>query len=154
MTSLKRIFVLMGLFTAAIASHAEAGTVDFSFSGLKTSVRYFLEKNPNTPKSAAGMADLCASVRHAIISVLIEKTVRAVETSGLEHVAISGGVSANKALRTGLQELCQTKGWNLHLPATELSTDNAAMIAFAALHRLKAGEQSPVSREIEPQWGV
>jgi len=70
------------------------------------------------------------------------------------HVAVSGGVSANKALRTGLQELCRTKGWTLHLPAPELSTDNAAMIAFAAIHHLKAGESSPIGLEISPQWGV
>jgi len=70
------------------------------------------------------------------------------------HVAVSGGVSANKALRTGLQELCRTKGWTLHLPAPELSTDNAAMIAFAAIHHLKVGESSPIGLEISPQWGV
>jgi N6-L-threonylcarbamoyladenine synthase len=132
----------------------EKGNLDFSFSGLKTSVRYFLEKNPDLMKSQEGMADLCASVRHAIVEVLIQKTCRAVEASGLTEVAISGGVSANKALRSGLQQLCRSKGWKLHLPAPELSTDNAAMMAFAAIHHLKSGESSPLSLEIEPQWGM
>jgi len=149
-------------FPKALMERGERENLDFSFSGLKTSVRYFLEKNPLVATSPEGMADLCASIRHAIVDVLIQKTARAVEASGLNHqepdgsvhVAVSGGVSANKALRTGLQELCRTKGWTLHLPAPELSTDNAAMIAFAAIHHLKVGESSPIGLEISPQWGV
>ena len=141
-------------FPKALLERGERENLDFSFSGLKTSVRYFLEKNPDIAKSPEGMADLCASIRHAIVDVLIQKTARAVERSGLDEVAISGGVSANRALRSGLQELCQSKGWRLHLPAPELSTDNAAMMAFAAIHHLKAGESSPVGKEIEPQWSV
>ena len=141
-------------FPKALMERGERETLDFSFSGLKTSIRYFIEKNPTMSKSPAGMADLCASVRHAIVDVLIQKTTRALEDSGLNEVAISGGVSANKALRSGLQELSKTKGWKLHLPAPELSTDNAAMMAFAAVHHLKAGESSPIGLEIEPQWRV
>ena len=132
----------------------EKGNLDFSFSGLKTSVRYFLEKNPNLAASPKGMSDLCASVRHAIVGVLLEKTSRAVEALGLSRVAVSGGVAANNALREGLGELCRTKGWELYLPAPELSTDNAAMMAFAAVHHLIAGEQSPIWTEISPQWHV
>jgi N6-L-threonylcarbamoyladenine synthase len=132
----------------------ESGNLDFSFSGLKTSVRYFLEKNPDLPKSEQGMADLCASVRHAIVGVLLEKTTRAVESKGLTEVAVSGGVAANMALRQGLHDLCMAKGWKLHLPSSELATDNAAMMAFAALHHLSAGESSSVSHEITPQWQV
>ena len=141
-------------FPRALMERGERETLDFSFSGLKTSVRYFLQKNPELTKSLEGMSDLCASVRHAIVDVLIQKTARALKASGLNEIAISGGVSANKALRSGLQELCRTKGWKLHLPAPELSTDNAAMMAFAAIHHLKAGESSPIGLEIEPQWGV
>jgi N6-L-threonylcarbamoyladenine synthase len=141
-------------FPKALLERGEKENLDFSFSGLKTSVRYFLEKNPDITKTPEGMSDLCASVRHAIVDVLIQKTARAVEASGLQDVAISGGVSANRALRSGLQELCQAKGWKLHLPSPELSTDNAAMIAFAAIHHFQAGESSLISKEIEPQWGV
>lgn len=132
----------------------ERGNLDFSFSGLKTSVRYYLEKYPELPKSPQGMADLCASVRHAIVGVLLRKTERAVEESGLARIAVSGGVAANRALRSGLAALAQARGWELHLPVPELSTDNAAMMAFAAVHHLRAGEGSPVTREISPQWAV
>ena len=132
----------------------ESGNLDFSFSGLKTSVRYFLEKNPLLPTSPAGMADLCASVRHAIVGVLLKKTARAVEISELDRVAVSGGVAANSALREGLQKLCASKGWELHLPSPELATDNAAMMAFAAMHHLRTGKHSSVGLEISPQWQV
>lgn len=132
----------------------ERESLDFSFSGLKTSVRYFLEKHPDLPKSEQGMADLCASVRHAIVGVLLRKTELAMEKTGVSCVALSGGVAANRALREGITDLCRAKGWELHLPAPELATDNAAMMAFAAMHHLKAGETSPVSHEITPQWQV
>jgi N6-L-threonylcarbamoyladenine synthase len=140
----------------------ERENLDFSFSGLKTSVRYFLEKHPDLSQSPEGMADLCASVRAAIVDVLLQKTSRAVEFSGLQHdascgsvqIAVSGGVAANRALRAGLQQLCQSRGWRLHLPAPELATDNAAMMAFAAVHHLIAGESSRVGLEINPQWKI
>jgi N6-L-threonylcarbamoyladenine synthase len=132
----------------------DRGNLDFSFSGLKTSVRYFLEKNAGLANSERGMADLCASIQAAIIGVLLLKTERAVESSGLKRVALSGGVAANSALREGMRRLCDAKGWELHLPAPDLATDNAAMMAFAAVHRLRAGAVSPVSREISPQWQV
>ena len=132
----------------------EGGNLDFSFSGLKTAVRYFLEKHPSLPGSPEGMADLCASVRHAIVDVLLKKTARAVESSQLTQVSVSGGVAANRALRKGVRELCAAKGWELHLPAPELATDNAAMMAFAAMHHLHAGEESPIIREIAPQWQI
>jgi len=124
---------LPAIFPKALLERGEKENLNFSFSGLKTSVRYFLEKHPDIAKSPEGMADLCASVRHAIVDVLIQKTARAVESSGLHDVAVSGGVSANRALRSGLQELCQAKGWRLHLPAPELSTDNATMIGQKVL---------------------
>jgi N6-L-threonylcarbamoyladenine synthase len=132
----------------------EPGNLDFSFSGLKTSVRYFLEKNHVLTESSEGMADLCASIRHAIVGVLLKKTTRAVEASGLSNVAVSGGVAANRALREGLQTLCGSKGWELHLPAPELATDNAAMMAFAAAHHLRGGKSSPLTLEIDPRWKV
>jgi N6-L-threonylcarbamoyladenine synthase len=132
----------------------EQGNLDFSFSGLKTSVRYFLEKHPDLPNSERGMADLCASIRAAIVGVLLLKTERAVEASGLKRVALSGGVAANCALRDGMFDLCQTKGWELHLPSPGLATDNAAMMAFAAMHHLRAGAFSTIAHEISPQWQV
>jgi N6-L-threonylcarbamoyladenine synthase len=132
----------------------EKGNFDFSFSGLKTSVRYFLEKHPEIQRSTQGLADLCASIRGAIVGVLILKAGRAVEESGLRRLAVSGGVSANWALRRELEDLCAPRGWDLHLPSPELSTDNAAMMAFAAVHRLAAGEQSSLGLEVVPRWDV
>ena len=132
----------------------ERDNLDFSFSGLKTSVRYFLEKHPEHPRSSQGMADLCASVRSAIVGVLLRKTERAVEGSSLRRVSLSGGVAANRALREGMSALCAKKGWELYLPAPGLATDNAAMMAFAAMHHLAAGESSSVNHEISPQWQV
>jgi N6-L-threonylcarbamoyladenine synthase len=133
---------------------SERGSLDFSFSGLKTSVRYFVEKNPGLILSERGMSDLCASIRKAIVGVLLEKTESAMESSGLHELAVSGGVAANSSLRDGLRHLCHLKGWQLHLPAPELATDNAAMIAFAAFHHLLGGKQSSVGEEISPQWQV
>jgi N6-L-threonylcarbamoyladenine synthase len=132
----------------------EQGNLDFSFSGLKTSVRYFVEKNPDLHKSEQGMADLCASIRAAIVGVLLLKTERAVDDSGLKRVALSGGVAANRALREGMTALCTAKGWELHLPAPGLATDNAAMMAFAAMHHLRSGARSTIAHEITPQWQV
>lgn len=132
----------------------ERNSLDFSFSGLKTSVRYYLEKHPFLVGSPGGIADLCASVRQAIVGVLLRKTERAVVESGMERIAVSGGVAANSALRKGLSELCRARGWELHLPPRELTADNAAMIAFAAFHRLAGNEQSALDREISPQWQV
>ena len=132
----------------------ERENLDFSFSGLKTSVRYFLEKHPGLTASEQGLADLCASVRKAITGVLIEKAARAMRLTGVSALAISGGVAANSALRSGLQALCARNGWTLHLPAPDLATDNAAMIAVAAFHRLSRNESSGIDREISPQWQV
>jgi len=132
----------------------EKGNLDFSFSGLKTAVRYFLEKNPESARSSQGMADLCASIRAAIADVLVLKAERAVEESGWNLLSVSGGVSANRALRRGLEALCAGKGWTLRLPPDGLSSDNAAMMAFAAVHRLQGGGCSDVQEEILPRWGV
>ncbi|MBX9576859.1 MAG: tRNA (adenosine(37)-N6)-threonylcarbamoyltransferase complex transferase subunit TsaD [Chthoniobacterales bacterium] len=133
----------------------EKGNLNFSFSGLKTSIRYFLEKeNFSEEELKKVLPDLCASVQEAIVGVLVEKTRRAAEQEQLDIIGVSGGVACNSALRAQLQELCQKKGWQLYFPPVSLATDNAAMIAFAAMHHLQAGEQSSVIQEIVPQWQV
>ncbi|HLB33631.1 MAG: tRNA (adenosine(37)-N6)-threonylcarbamoyltransferase complex transferase subunit TsaD [Verrucomicrobia bacterium RIFCSPHIGHO2_12_FULL_41_10] len=137
----------------------EKGNLNFSFSGLKTSVRYFLEKRAAAKEgdftlSTEELHDLCASFQEAVITVLVEKTRRAAEMYGLTCLGVSGGVAANSALRHALTILCQTKGWKLCLPSAELTSDNAAMIAFAGMHRLQVGETSCITQEIVPQWQV
>jgi N6-L-threonylcarbamoyladenine synthase len=105
---------------------------NFSFSGLKTNILYFLkqevEKNPNFIQN--NLADLCASIQKTIIDTLFVKLKKAVEELGIKEVAIAGGVSANSALRARLMAKEQ-EGWVTHIPKFEYCTDNAAMIAMA-----------------------
>ncbi|KAB2642726.1 MAG: tRNA (adenosine(37)-N6)-threonylcarbamoyltransferase complex transferase subunit TsaD [Verrucomicrobia bacterium] len=131
----------------------EKGNLNFSFSGLKTSVRYFLEQREMLPDSSE-LADLAASFQQAIVEVLVEKTRRAAQIEGLSCVGVSGGVAANSALRNSLIALCRECQWEIHFPQPELIGDNAAMIAYAGMHRLIAGEQSSVTSEIVPQWQI
>ena len=111
--------------------------LDFSFSGLKTAVLYFLQKeqrsNPDFSKQR--MNDICASVQAAIIKILLNKLKKAAEMTGINSIALAGGVSANSGLRRALQQTCDEKGWNLHLPELEFCTDNAGMIAVYAYHK-------------------
>jgi len=133
----------------------EKGNLNFSFSGLKTSIRYFLEKeNLSEEELKKILPDICASVQEAIVGVLVEKICRAAEQEQLDIIGVSGGVACNSALRSQLHELCQKKGWQLYFPTVSLATDNATMIAFAAMHHLQSGEQSAVTQEIIPQWKV
>jgi N6-L-threonylcarbamoyladenine synthase len=128
---------------------------DFSFSGLKTSVRYFLEKNPALPDDPARLRDLCASVQAAIVEVLVTKTIRAALRVGVRCVTVSGGVACNSALRRQLAGECRRVGLALRLAETKYSTDNAAMIAIVAerklLARVPAGS---LDADIEPNWAL
>jgi len=133
----------------------EKGNLNFSFSGLKTSVRYFLEKENFSEKEfRKNLPDICASVQEAIVGVLVEKVSRAAEQQDLDIIGVSGGVACNSALRAQLEKLCQKKRWQLYFPPASLATDNAVMIAFAAMHHLQDGEQNSISQEIIPQWKI
>ncbi len=128
--------------------------LDFSFSGLKTAVLYTLPKltpsgNPNDLPEQV-MNDLCAGVRQAIIDVLIHKAMRALRKTGHKLLAVSGGVSCNGALRRQLTEACERRRVELLLPPNSLTTDNAAMIAFAGLLHAKAGDFSPLDTPVDP----
>ncbi len=116
--------------------------LDFSFSGLKTSILYYLQKrvkeNPDFVKE--NMADICASVQSRIISILLNKLVKAAEQTGIKEIAIAGGVSANSGLRRALQEKGKELGWNTYIPAFQYCTDNAGMIAVAGYRKYLAGE--------------
>ncbi len=120
--------------------------LDFSFSGLKTAVLYTLQRE------AAGFSlpSLAASFQQAVIDILVHKTLRAAEISGRDTVALSGGVSLNRALRGALREACDRKGITLAVASPDFCADNAAMIAFAALLRHLAGEQSALDGDIHP----
>jgi N6-L-threonylcarbamoyladenine synthase len=126
---------------------------DFSFSGLKTSVRYFLEKHPALPDDPQALRDLCASVQAAIVEVLVAKTVRAARRLGRRCVTASGGVACNSALRGQLATACRQAGLSLRLSDRKFSTDNAAMIGILAERKWRAGlGEISVDAEIEPGW--
>lgn len=121
--------------------------LDFSFSGLKTAVLYTLQKLEN-PRSH--LADLCASFQAAVFEVLIAKSIRAASENQLSLLTLSGGVSCNAALREQLSTACHAAGLTFRASPPNLSTDNAAMIAFAAHQKLLAGQSSPLSTDIDP----
>ena len=122
--------------------------LNFSFSGLKTSVLYFLQKQP-PDFIEQHLADLCASVQHTIVAMLMRNIQLAVEQTGVKEICIAGGVSANIGLRKALQELGREKGWKTYVPAFEYCTDNAAMIAITAYYQFLSGRidtlDTPVS---------
>ena len=111
--------------------------LNYSFSGIKTAVLYFLrdrlEENPNF--ITENLPDLCASIQHTLVEMLLIKLKEAMKQLGVSEVAIAGGVSANSGLRSALAALAQRKGWKLYVPEFEYCTDNAAMIAMAAHYK-------------------
>ena len=122
---------------------------NFSFSGLKTAVRYTLAKIPQ-PNEQKPIADLCASFQRAVIDVLVGKTIKAARASGISLVTLSGGVSCNGELRARMNNACIEDGLQLLIAPPSLTTDNAAMIAFAAMLRAARGLTSQVTEEIDP----
>ena len=154
------------------------GSEDFSFSGLKTAVRYLLPKIGVIPSevqrsrgiplndaigNASGsrdsarddvLRDICASFQQAIVDVLVTKTIAAAQKYRVDVVTISGGVSCNQELRRQMQDASSRAGIEFKSAEPWLCTDNAAMIAFAALLRLKAGFESHVTEEIDPNLAL
>ena len=114
--------------------------LNFSFSGLKTSILYFINKgvqqNPNFIQEH--LEDICASVQNRIITILLAKLTKAAKLYGISQVAIAGGVSANSGLRKALQELAEQQNWEVFIPKFEYCTDNAAMIAIAGYYKFLA----------------
>ncbi|MDX1952566.1 MAG: tRNA (adenosine(37)-N6)-threonylcarbamoyltransferase complex transferase subunit TsaD [Verrucomicrobiota bacterium] len=125
---------------------------DFSFSGLKTSIRYFVRDNPALIEKETTLCDLCASVQGAIVDVLVTKTVRAASRLGVTCVTASGGVTCNSALRQQLAQACNRNRLRLLLSDPQLATDNAAMIGILAEQKLLRGNFSSPSRDILPGW--
>lgn len=126
---------------------------DFSFSGLKTSVRYFLRDHPGLLDDAEKVRDLCASVQAAIVEVLVTKTIRAAKRHGVRCVTASGGVTCNQGLRNGLDRACRKHGFTLRLAQKKLCTDNAAMIGILAGRKLLKGDfASEPDAESKPGW--
>src|SRR5262249_11216766 len=146
-----------------------SGSENFSFSGLKTAMRYLLPKivgrfcetpeerrQTQTPYKLdeCVLADLCASFQQAIIDVLVTKTIAAAQKYDVGLVTVSGGVSCNQELRRQLGDACTRAGFEFKTAESWLCTDNAAMIAFVASLRLAAGFESHVTEEIDPNLAL
>jgi N6-L-threonylcarbamoyladenine synthase len=151
-------------------SMLDSGDLNFSFSGLKTAVRYLLPtivgRFCETPYPSRrltqsayklqpdDLADLCASFQQAVIDILREKSLRALRQTTLRTLTLSGGVSCNCALREDLRAMCEKNGIEFLVAEPWLCTDNAAMIAFAALLRLQSGITSRLEQEIDPNLAL
>lgn len=124
--------------------------LDFSFSGLKTSILYFLKKQLKAHPDfiQENLADICASVQERIISILINKLSLAAEQTNIRAIAIAGGVSANSGLRSALEEKGNQEDWSVYIPKLEYCTDNAAMIAVTAYYKYL--QQEFVGQEVTP----
>lgn len=116
--------------------------LDFSFSGLKTAILYFVreeeKKNPHFLRDH--MADVCASIQDRIISILMHKLHKAAEQTGIKEICIAGGVSANSGLRKAVADYSEKYGWQHYIPEFQYCTDNAGMIAITAYYKYLAGE--------------
>ena len=115
--------------------------LNFSFSGLKTAILYFIrdEKIKNENFVEENMADICASVQSRIVSILLNKLKKASHETGIKNICIAGGVSANSGLRNAFEKMGIEEGWKTFIPAFEYCTDNAAMIAITAYYKYHAG---------------
>ena len=120
--------------------------LDYSFSGIKTSLLYFVRdemaKDPSFLEN--NKEDLCASFQKTLIDILMDKLIKAARQTGIKEIAIGGGVSANSGLRERIVAEGRKRGWNTYLPAFKFTTDNAAMIAIAGYYRYLAGERCPL----------
>lgn len=129
---------------------------DYSFSGIKTSVLYFIQKevkkNPEFIKE--NLADLCASVQKSIIEILMLKVEKAAKDLNINEVAIAGGVSANSGLREAMQQNAEKLGWNIYIPKFEYTTDNAAMIAMVAKLKFDKGEFADLSVSATARYDI
>lgn len=126
---------------------------DFSFSGLKTSVRYLLERRPGLADDPQALRDLCAGIQAAIVEVLTVKTVRSARQAGVRCVTASGGVTCNSGLRRELASRCARHGLTLRLAEPALCTDNAAMVGILAERQMRRGvSPTPLDSEPIPGW--
>ncbi len=124
--------------------------LDFSFSGLKTSILYFLrdQLKDNPQFIEENKADLCASIQHTIVEILMEKIKKAVKETGIKQVGIAGGVSANSGLRNAILNQERKSGWSVFIPKFEYCTDNAAMVAVTG--HFKYHQQDFVKQDVTP----
>lgn len=123
--------------------------LNFSFSGLKTAILYFLQENIAADPQFVekNLPDICASIQHRIVTILMNKVKKAAIQTGVKDICIAGGVSANSGLRKALVEWGQRFRWNTFIPPFQYCTDNAAMIAMTGYYKYQAGDFSPLGVE-------
>lgn len=130
--------------------------LNFSFSGVKTSILYFLQKQLKTDPDfiSKHLPDICASAQYCIVNILLHKLKKASLQTGIKTICLAGGVSANKGLRNAMQEMAEKYQWKLFIPEMEYCTDNAAMIAVTGYYKFLAGYSSPltVSASARAAW--
>ncbi|MCF8213704.1 MAG: tRNA (adenosine(37)-N6)-threonylcarbamoyltransferase complex transferase subunit TsaD [Chitinophagaceae bacterium] len=130
--------------------------LNFSFSGVKTSILYFLQKQLKSDPDfiSKHLPDICASAQHCIVNILLHKLKKASLQTGIKTICLAGGVSANKGLRHSIQEMAEKYHWKLFIPEMEYCTDNAAMIAITGYYKFMAGISSPltVSASARAAW--
>ncbi len=129
------------------------GSHNFSFSGLKTAVLQFVQKNPASSEGAA-LHNLCASFQAAVCDVLVEKTKAALRDTGIERLVVAGGVACNSGLRQGMHDLAREAGVELFIPSPVLCTDNAAMLAVPADFYLQNGIRSELQLDAKTVWSL
>ena len=125
----------------------KVGNLEFSFSGLKTGILYFIQKNTkeNPDFIKENLHDICASIQHTIIEILMDKLKNTVKQTGIKHIAIAGGVSANSEIRKRLTTAQKHWEWTTYIPKFEYTTDNAAMIAIAGYLKYLNNDYSDIS---------
>jgi N6-L-threonylcarbamoyladenine synthase len=137
-------------------AHLAPGSLDFSFSGIKTSVALYVKKWEVNKKQEerASLADIAASFQEAVVDVLVEKVMMAGERSGVSCVVIAGGVACNKVLREKMTEAASPKGIGVFYPRPAYCTDNGAMIALAGYHRIIHGERADLSMDVKSRFPI
>ena len=130
--------------------------LDFSFSGVKTAIRYFLEKETkhNSTFIKDNLHDLCASIQHTLVAILLDKYRHAVDLYNVPCIALAGGVSANSALRSAIQEFAQSNKIKVALPPISLCTDNAGMVGLLGYHLLIKGYQTHLDKTPLARWDL
>ena len=135
-------------------THPKVNGHNFSFSGLKTNILNYIEKNRRKDSDFIknNLEDLCASVRQTIIEILMKELVEVANEQNIKHIALAGGVSANIGLRRALSEKAQKLDWTTYVPRMEYCTDNGAMIAIAGYFALLSGEEGRLDQAATARW--
>lgn len=128
--------------------------LDFSFSGMKTAVHNLIKDTPAAKTDPKTRADIAASFQQAVVDTLVKKCTKALKQTGLKTLVIAGGVSANIALRQGLEEALRKMGAKVYYAPAQLCTDNGAMIAYAGYRRLLKGQSEGLSVSCVPRWDM